>query len=221
MTAITRTPYSTGDIPTASEWNTQFDVVYNRVNTYDDGTGALYVLTSVAGNIQTAGNTISSVNANGDINITPNGIGNVVIDGSIWAYAEGLWTPEITGSTGAPSSITYTSQLGRYTRIGNQCFLQVEVQVSGSITGGSGNLRVINLPFTIVNASSYEAYGTVQYNGLNVDAATVDVVAKFSGNTTYIEFVENKDNSVASACSIGDLGSSGKLVISAVFEIED
>lgn len=64
MASITRTSFSTGDIPSASEWNTQFDTVYNRVNTYDDGTGTIDVTSLTAGNLTFSGNSAGTSTGN-------------------------------------------------------------------------------------------------------------------------------------------------------------
>lgn len=66
-------------------------------------------------------------------------------------YATGTFSPTLTGSTTNPT-VGYASQVGRYTKIGNRVYVTVYIQVN-SYTGGSGNLRISNLPFT-TNAST-------------------------------------------------------------------
>lgn len=66
-------------------------------------------------------------------------------------YDEGTWTPEITGSTGAPT-ITYVTQTGKYTRIGNVVFFAFRVLID-TFSGGSGQLRV-SLPSTPVTVGT-------------------------------------------------------------------
>jgi hypothetical protein len=61
-------------------------------------------------------------------------------------YEEGSWTPSISFDSG-PSSITYTSQVGRYTKIGNMVTIWFYIQV-GTVSGGSGSAYVDGLPFT-------------------------------------------------------------------------
>jgi hypothetical protein len=45
-------------------------------------------------------------------------------------YATGLWTPSVQNATG------YQSRAGRYTRIGQQVFLEGEFQLDSTKTGG-------------------------------------------------------------------------------------
>jgi hypothetical protein len=69
-------------------------------------------------------------------------------------YEEGTFTPVISGSTTAGTG-TYTSQYGRYTKIGNVVnFLATVVWTAHT---GTGNLLLIDLPYTSsVNSSSVD-----------------------------------------------------------------
>lgn len=60
-------------------------------------------------------------------------------------YDEGTWSPAITGSTTDPT-VTYTTQSGDYTRIGNVIFYRFQVTIN-TISGGSGEAR-ISVPVT-------------------------------------------------------------------------
>jgi len=64
-------------------------------------------------------------------------------------YEEGTWTPEYTASGTAPT-FTYDNQIGVYTKIGNLVTVGWRIRTD-SASGGSGNLWVTNLPFTIGN----------------------------------------------------------------------
>lgn len=61
-------------------------------------------------------------------------------------YEEGTWTPTITASSSNPS-VGYTTQAGRYTKIGRFVLLNIDIRWS-SFSGGSGNTFIANLPFT-------------------------------------------------------------------------
>jgi len=68
-------------------------------------------------------------------------------------YEEGTWTPTITFN-GLSVGVTYTNQVGRYTKIGNlvnaSCYINLSSK--GSSTGG---VSVNNLPFTANATSNY------------------------------------------------------------------
>ena len=61
-------------------------------------------------------------------------------------YEEGTFTPTLYGTTTAGTP-TYTTQVGRYTKIGNriQCQLRIVISAKGGI---DGNVRISGLPFT-------------------------------------------------------------------------
>lgn len=76
-------------------------------------------------------------------------------------YEEGSWTPTIVGSSTAGVG-TYTTQSGRYTKIGNK------VTLHGSIVWtahtGAGNIWIGGLPFT--SAANNIAYGNGEWVNL-------------------------------------------------------
>ena len=61
-------------------------------------------------------------------------------------YAEGTFTPTVAFAAGS-GTVTYTTQIGSYTRIGNTIFIRIEVTTL-SIASRTGNVTVGGLPFT-------------------------------------------------------------------------
>ncbi len=70
-------------------------------------------------------------------------------------YEEGTWTPSWGGTGGNPTN-TYSTQTGTYTKIGNRvtCFCEI---ATATTSGGSGNLRILGLPFTVSSGLSLKA----------------------------------------------------------------
>jgi hypothetical protein len=68
-------------------------------------------------------------------------------------YEEGIWTPTILIG-GAATGITYTTQVGRYTKIGRMVVASGNIQLSskGSLTG---SVQVAGLPFNSLNDGIY------------------------------------------------------------------
>ena len=64
----------------------------------------------------------------------------------ITQYAEGTWTPVAVFAAGS-GTITYTTQNGSYTKIGNAVFIRFELKTS-SIASRTGNMTITGLPFT-------------------------------------------------------------------------
>jgi hypothetical protein len=61
-------------------------------------------------------------------------------------YEEGTWTPTFTASTPGTLSVSYTEQIGWYTKIGRQVSCQINF-VSVDTTGALGAILVQGLPF--------------------------------------------------------------------------
>nr|BAR37523.1 putative tail fiber [uncultured Mediterranean phage uvMED] len=66
-------------------------------------------------------------------------------------YEEGTFTPVFANGT---SGSSYQAQVGRYTKIGNQCIFQLQIQGNG-LGATTGQLRISGLPFTALNAAPY------------------------------------------------------------------
>lgn len=76
-------------------------------------------------------------------------------------YEEGTWTPSFQGSTTNPT-VTYTSQEGKYTKIGDTVHVWGRIVVS-TISGGSGYMIISGLPFVCGSAESNRAGFNVCY----------------------------------------------------------
>lgn len=77
-------------------------------------------------------------------------------------YEEGTWTPAFA-SNGTYPTVTYTQQIGQYTKIGRQVTVKGLIQATVTVSG-SGYLRINNLPFA-ANASS-DAVGSIGLNSI-------------------------------------------------------
>lgn len=101
------------------------------------------------------------------------------------------WTPTISGATAAGVG-TYTTQFGRYTRIGQLVF--VTCQIVWTAHTGTGNMLLTALPFTVRNVASYVPLASL--NTINIDwpAGADGIVGQFTLNTTQMEFIVMRDN---------------------------
>jgi hypothetical protein len=80
-------------------------------------------------------------------------------------YEEGTWTPQIGGSSTGMASVTYVTQNGKYTKIGDTVFITMQLQWSAA-SGGTGDARVYGLPFTCPD--SFTAFACSQFINLGV-----------------------------------------------------
>jgi hypothetical protein len=99
--------------------------------------------------------------------------------GEVPFWSQGTWTPEITGA-GSNPTITYSTQDGKYTNIGDLCFWAYRIVVSSS-SGGSGGMR-ISLPF-LANAEG--STFSVRTNNLTVSGTPIGVVFSVSNGNAY------------------------------------
>ena len=72
-------------------------------------------------------------------------------------YEEGTYTPTLIGN-GTAGNPVYSTQIGRYTKIGNVVFVQAVVDVSSNTTG-TGTAR-ISLPTAVGNAANAASFFT-------------------------------------------------------------
>jgi hypothetical protein len=79
-------------------------------------------------------------------------------------YEEGTWTPVFTGVSGTNPTVTYTSQVGTYTKIGNRVIYEISV-ITSAATGGSGVLA-ISLPFATSGSSNNFHISLIGYGDL-------------------------------------------------------
>ena len=118
-------------------------------------------------------------------------------------YEEGTWTPYF-GSTGTQPSVTYSSQSGRYTKIGNLVYVSFYVGISALSTAGTGNLIIPNLPF-IATSTSYSGITPALYNFNWQGYSVVTIQAQVS--TNYIGFLGTNNNGGWGVLQTSGLGS--------------
>ena len=101
-------------------------------------------------------------------------------------YEEGTFTPTISGSSSAGTG-TYSTQLGYYTKIGNLVY--VTATIVWSAHTGTGNMRLSDLPFTVLNVTSLEPPLSLQVSDVALTALNV-AQATFRRNATYAEVLQ-------------------------------
>jgi len=103
---------------------------------------------SVSNGDGTAGNPTASLTST--IQVT--GISFDSGSNTLGNYVQGTYTPTISNAT-TPPTITYTTQVGRYTRIGNRVICTNYIKIN-TYAAGTGNLQLSSLPITSVNVSN-------------------------------------------------------------------
>lgn len=130
-------------------------------------------------------------------------------------YAVGTFTPAFTGS-GTAGSFTYSGQSGRYTRIGNLCFVRIYLEVSAISVAPTGDLNVTGLPFT--SAAALGALAVGYLNSFNLSANCVQLTAYAESSATLIRLMEVFDNAATSRFPAASFQPSG-IIIGGAYEV--
>ncbi len=95
-------------------------------------------------------------------------------------YEEGTFTPTIAGVT-TPGTGTYSTQVGRYTKISNRVFYSLTVTWSAHT--GTGNMDVDGLPFTAQGTGGNSPPPSVNSSNLTVPANAYPTALKLINST--------------------------------------
>lgn len=108
-------------------------------------------------------------------------------------YAEGSWTPAVTYTTPGDLSVSYTTQIGRYVKIGKLVFLKGVITFTPTFTTASGELRITGIPFTHVSGFS-DTTGSCELTDFVLDATTKWCNSNITSNSTQLRFVQSHDS---------------------------
>lgn len=112
-------------------------------------------------------------------------------------YEEGTWTPTITGSSGAFSSVTYIAQFGSYARVNKRVFIEGRVGWSAA-TGGSGTAQISSLPYVCnsVIGATVDVRSAVYFSNLDLSAGYTQVCSTLGNGESSSSLVNSGDNLV-------------------------
>jgi hypothetical protein len=129
-------------------------------------------------------------------------------------YEEGTWTPALSASTTPPSSVTYSTQTGYYTKIGNAVFIRGRMTLTSAGTGGVGNTRISGLPFTTQNLAVAIA---INIASITLDTGYTSFTGIVLGNSTMLQLNENGSNVASQAVPIGSVQNAADFSFSGLF----
>jgi len=139
-------------------------------------------------------------------------------DDNLSNYKEGTWTPTLIGLA-VNGTHTYSVQVGRYTRIGNRCFIDAAIQLTAWDGSATGQVGLSGLPFTVLNSTNYLATMAVAFGGINLNTGYGVLGAMATTNTTRIDFVECGDNVAAGPILVAAMSNSSMVRLSGSYEI--
>jgi hypothetical protein len=138
-------------------------------------------------------------------------------------YEEGTFTPAIADgdNNGSGEGQAYTVQVGRYTKIGNRVFFNLQVLISdlGTLTAGDG-VRLVGLPFAASATTNSEPSVYVGYaNSLALPTASESVTGYISINESIIHLQLWDATTGVSLFLISELSVGAHLLVSGQYEV--
>ena len=122
-------------------------------------------------------------------------------------YEEGTFTPVWQTTGTAFSSVTYTNQVGYYTKIGNLVHVSLRLKSTAS-SGGSGYLLIGGLPFQIDDDTGAGG-GSPSTYFIDYHNSTINVATETRDNTSQFYLLSSLDNASWQNVSSGGLQGSG------------
>ncbi len=124
----------------------------------------------------------------------------------------GSFTP-LLGAHSSNGTHSYTTQVGRYTKIGNVVHIWLNLEINTLNTSGtiSGNLEIRGLPYTSDNVSGQMYMGTFLPSGLVVSG--VGPVVMMGINETKLSMAEANNNAGYSMFTSSDVASGDRFYI--------
>jgi hypothetical protein len=163
-----------------------------------------------AARIDSGGNYIPKNAAKG-INFTANTPAAGMTSQLLNWYEEGTWTPVLTFATPGDLAVTYSQQVGVYTRIGNKVFINFSIITSAfAFTTSSGALILTGLPFVSKNLTGDIAIGSMYFSGIT-QAGYTQFVPRIAANTSTITFIASASALAAASVTATNTPTAGTI----------
>jgi len=124
-------------------------------------------------------------------------------------YEEGTWTPSITGSTTNPTGLTYSNQIGQYTKVGRQVTVHFRIKTTAG-SGGSGTFNISGLPFT---PSSERSSAIISFSRRITNGGGPLAVHSYVGSSGFNLYKYTDADDFDTAIEISDVTSFASLVL--------
>jgi hypothetical protein len=132
-------------------------------------------------------------------------------------YEEGTFTTTIITSGTAPTTLTYTTQLGIYTKVGRMVNVSIGAIINAFTLGaGTGNISLTTLPFASSSAST--AVLACYTIGVDWPAASY-VIGYVGGSATTVVPYSITDNAGATQLTLAGLAATDQIFCSGSYEV--
>ena len=177
-------------------------------------------LQAIIGNVAPAAGTFTSLSATGLITATSGQIKfpatqNASADANTMDdYEEGTWTPTVTFG-GASVGITYTTQAGRYTKVGRLVSFQGSITLS-SKGSSTGTALITALPF--INDSAVAASCSLRFNTVASGVGDTMIAGHIAASTSAVTLVKYATGS-ASLLTDADFTNTTSFMVEGTFTV--
>lgn len=104
-------------------------------------------------------------------------------------YEEGTWTPTIGVATPGDLSISYATQVGRYTRVGNICSIECRLVFTPTYTTAAGDIRIEGLPFPSLAQAGINYVGFIFTGNVIYPANTYVATGSIGSNISRVGLI--------------------------------
>lgn len=181
-----------------------YEIANNVISGGGGGTPTGIALGSLCSNGQLGANTFNSLTTN---------ISDASSSTQDFYSKQGTWTPVLTFDTPGNLSVSYTTQLGFYTKTGNVVNVWFNVVTSAfTHTTASGNLKLTGLPFTSNSDTGSLCYGSLNWQGIT-KASYTDIAPRVLAADAQIFFVAAGSAQSVSNIAFGDTPTAGTIIL--------
>ena len=131
-------------------------------------------------------------------------------------YEEGTWTPTYEPASGAFDAITYNTQSGFYTKIGNMVSLRFFLRITSLTKGAaSGGARVGNLPFAAANTRATAAVWSTSFlvNHPSVCQVSLSEIVLY-----YRDDADGSSNNTLDVTDLGTGANANSIIVSLTYQ---
>ena len=125
-------------------------------------------------------------------------------------YEEGTWTPVVSDAATGGNTATYTTNSGRYRKVGNMITVSIKlvnIDRTGMTTGNA--IYIQGLPFTAGAGDLGQQQGALFCNGINLDSGCRSMCVHTSSSQSYLLVREIRDNQGSVVTNVGKLATGG------------
>lgn len=117
-------------------------------------------------------------------------------------YEEATFTPGVAFG-GSATGVTYSTQVGRYTKVGNRVLIEGQLALSSNGTG-TGNNTITGLPFTVAGSAAMQVTAMSGFSGLTAGETGLFLV---SSTTAQLYHPTTTGSTVSTETNVTDTAS--------------